>query len=154
MDTDDDELVRLADAVAERAHRGQVDKAGAPYVGHPRRVAARLSDPAHVAVALLHDVVEDTGATLDDLRALGLPDLVVDAVDALTKRPGETLRESMRRVAANPVAASVKRADVSDNLSPERVARLDDATRERLEGKYERTLRFLAEAERDARPGG
>lgn len=80
-------LTTEAEALARAAHEGQVDKAGQPYATHPERVAARVAgDDELVAIAWLHDVVEDTGITLDELRGKGFPESVVTAVDALTKR--------------------------------------------------------------------
>jgi hypothetical protein len=136
-------LVDAARRVAERAHQGQVDKAGAPYIGHPARVAARLSDDMARAVAWLHDVVEDTDVTLDELSALGFPPEVVCAVDAMTHRDGEERTTYYRRVAGDPLALRVKHADIADNSDPGRLASLDAATRERLAAKYATARRLL-----------
>ncbi|PZE33341.1 HD domain-containing protein [Curtobacterium sp. MCPF17_031] len=138
------DLVRLAHEVATRAHAGQVDKVGRPYIEHPTAVAERLTTDDEQVVGFLHDVVEDTGITLTELRAMGFTAEQVLAVDAMTKRRGETLAESMARVMADPVAPRVKRADVSHNADPARLATItDDATRARLQGKYERTAALL-----------
>ncbi len=98
--------ITAAQQVASDAHAGQTDKAGRPYLDHPRRVAAHVAgttdDPDAVAAAWLHDVVEDTAITLDQLRALGFPETVIDAVDALTRRPGPTAE---RRWAVVPPGA-------------------------------------------------
>ena len=79
--------------IATKAHEGQVDRAGMPYIDHPRRVAERVAQvdgrPEAIAVAWLHDVVEDTATTLDDLRAGEFGEHVVAAVDAMTRRPDE-----------------------------------------------------------------
>jgi (p)ppGpp synthase/HD superfamily hydrolase len=141
------DLLAAADRLAERAHAGQVDKAGAPYIGHPRRVADRVrrhgGDVAQQAAALLHDVLEDSPVTVDDLRAAGVPDAVVTAVVALTRRRDEAHEDAVARAAADPVAALVKRCDVEDNTDPDRLARLDAGTRARLEAKYARALEVL-----------
>ncbi|GAA4440670.1 HD domain-containing protein [Actinokineospora soli] len=134
-----------ADAVriATDAHEGQVDRAGKPYIGHPLRVMAALDDaPARMA-AVLHDVIEDTHVTADDLRAAGCPAEVVTAVVALSKGDGEAQTDYLARVAANPLAKRVKLADIADNCSPARMAVLDDATRERLTAKYAAARAFL-----------
>jgi len=94
-------------------------------------------------VAALHDVVEDTVVTLGYLRTLGFEQNVVSAVDAIIKRPGEPLAESMSRVAASPLALIVKRADISHNADPVRQAGLSDEARTRLTEKYERSAEFL-----------
>jgi len=108
--------------IAAAAHAGQVDKAGQPYVLHPIRLMLSLSDPVQRMAAMLHDVVEDTGVGLDDLRRVGFPEAVVVAVDALTKRHGETRLQAAARAAANPVARAVKLADVADNMDLSRIA--------------------------------
>ena len=134
--------------VALQAHDGQVDKAGAPYITHPARVAARVRDAGGgvraEAVAWLHDVVEDCGVTLDDLRGQGFDDGVVAAVDALTRRDGVPAEAYYARIAADPLALAVKLADVADNADPARLALLDPATRTRLEDKYAAARRALA----------
>src|SRR2546430_12998170 len=135
----------LDDAIqsARRAHEGQLDKSGRPYIGHPLRVMGRVTGDHARMVAVLHDVVEDTSVTTDDLAQAGCPTDVVRAVDALSKRPGEDSAAYLARVAANELALLVKRADIADNCSPERMARLDEATRERLTAKYANALRLL-----------
>ena len=100
--------------IARKAHEGQVDKAGAPYIGHPLRVMDRVPEEAKIA-AVLHDVVEDSSVTLSDLRAEGFPESVVEAVEALTKRPGETYELFILRAASNDIARTVKLADLHDN---------------------------------------
>lgn len=134
-------------ALATRAHAGQLDKSGKPYIGHPLRVMAGVADAGeHTRMAaVLHDVVEDTAVTADDLRAAGVPPAVVDAVIALSKRPGEEQVDYLARVAANPIALVVKYADIADNSSPQRLAGLDQATRTRLRAKYAEALRLLPE---------
>ncbi|MGU3411721.1 HD domain-containing protein [Microbacterium sp. M1A1_1b] len=138
--------VELARRLATTAHDGQVDKSGRPYVEHPVAVAERLSTDDERVVALLHDVVEDTDVTLADLRTAGFTVEQVLAVDALTKRRGETLEQSMARVRADDsgIALRVKRADLSHNADPARLALVeDDATRARLQDKYERSAVLL-----------
>lgn len=132
-------------AIATSAHDGQVDKAGRPYIGHPLRVMASVTGEHEQMAAVLHDVIEDTPITADELLARGCPAAVVDAVVALSHLPDEPQDVYLRRVAANPLALSVKRADIADNLSPARMARLDAALQERLQAKYANALRLLAE---------
>lgn len=129
-------LVDLARSIATKAHEHQVDKIGQPYIGHPARVAERVrGDDAAEVVAWLHDVVEDTDVTLDDLRR-HFPGMIVDAVDAISKRSGEPIDAYYARVVANPVARAVKLADIADNTDPRRSALLDEPTRTRLAAKY------------------
>ncbi|MEU5690497.1 HD domain-containing protein [Actinosynnema sp. NPDC020468] len=135
--------VENAVLIAREAHRGQVDKSGKPYIGHPLRVMARVvGDHARMA-AVLHDVVEDTPVTAADLLAAGCPPEVVATVVALSHLDGEPQEDYLRRVAADPVAVEVKRADIADNTSPVRMADLDQATRTRLEAKYAAALDLL-----------
>lgn len=142
--------IAAAEQVASGAHAGQTDKAGRPYLDHPRRVAARVrattNDPDAVAAAWLHDVVEDTPVTLDQLRELGFNTTVVEAVDALTRRAGEG-DAYYRRVAANDVARAVKQADLWDNTHPDRVRLLTPEDADWLRRKYENAARLLSTAE-------
>lgn len=135
--------------IATKAHEGQVDKAGMPYIDHSRRVAERVAQvdgrPEAIAVAWLHDVVEDTATTLDDLRAGEFSEYVVAAVDAMTRRPDEG-DEYYRRIAADDLALVVKLADIWDNTDPDRVARLDEQDRARLQEKYRHALEVIAES--------
>ena len=141
------DLVTTARDIATAAHRGQVDKSGAPYIGHPARVADHAAtaggDERVVAAAWLHDLVEDTDVTPDDLRAAGIPDDVVAAVVAVSKVPGEAVEDYFARVNRDPLAVAVKTADLADNTDPARLAVLDDATREQLVAKYARARELL-----------
>ncbi|MBB5957768.1 hypothetical protein FHS29_004363 [Saccharothrix tamanrassetensis] len=134
-----DDAIRIARA----AHDGQVDKSGNQYIGHPLRVMGRVSGEHARMAAVLHDVVEDTAVTAADLLAAGCPAPVVDTVVALSHLPGESQDDYLRRVAADPVAVEVKRADIADNTSPPRLALLDPATQDRLRAKYTRALDVL-----------
>jgi (p)ppGpp synthase/HD superfamily hydrolase len=141
-------------AIARMAHSGQTDKAGRPYIEHPLRVMRRVDGEYERMAAVLHDVLEDTAITADDLRSAGCPEAVIAAVQALTKRPEESLAQSMARAAADPIAAAVKHADIADNSDPARLALLDPATADRLRGKYAESIRLLDEfGGRDARQG-
>jgi (p)ppGpp synthase/HD superfamily hydrolase len=147
---DDTELINIARALATAAHAGQVDKTGHPYITHPTRVAERVAalfpeaPDGVVAAALLHDVLEDTSTTAADLAAAGIPQPVIDAVDAVTKRDREPVETYFERVRSEPWAVMVKTADIADNTDPARVAQLDEDTRERLHTKYVRARRLLA----------
>jgi (p)ppGpp synthase/HD superfamily hydrolase len=134
-----DDAIRIARA----AHDGQVDKSGQPYIGHPLRVMGRVSGEHARMAAVLHDVVEDTAVTADDLLAAGCPPEVVTTVLALSHRDGETQEDYLARVLTDPVAVQVKRADIADNTSPPRLALLDTATQDRLRAKYARALDIL-----------
>jgi adenosine deaminase len=128
-------------------HTGQVDKGGEPYIGHPVAVAALVAAAGggehQQMAALLHDVVEDTGCTLDDLRAAGAPAAVLTMVDALTHRDEESRADYLARVAACPPAVLVKRCDIAHNTDPARREKLDPATVARLDAKYADSLASL-----------
>ena len=99
----------------EEVHHGQYDKLGVPYVLHPVAVAEQMTTEKEILVALLHDVVEDTSVTLDDLRDRGYSDEVVAAVDILTRRSGEPYSTYIERVSTNELARRVKLADLRHN---------------------------------------
>jgi (p)ppGpp synthase/HD superfamily hydrolase len=129
--------VQAARAMATAAHLGQVDKANAAYIEHPARVVGHLVRPIHevAAVAWLHDVVEDSPITLEEVEA-AFGSVVAAAVDAMTHRPGEPNLDYYARVKANPIALTVKAADLADNTDPARLAMLEPEARARLEAKY------------------
>ena len=129
--------------IAVEAHRGQKDRAGAPYILHPLRMMLRARTDAERMAAVLHDVVEDTPWTLDDLRARGFPEQVIDAVDGLTRRPGEEYDAFVERAAAHPVARRVKLADIEDNLDLRRLDAVAARDLDRLD-RYLRAFRRLS----------
>lgn len=114
--------VKLAKIVAYLAHSGQVDKGGHPYIEHPLAVADLVSSPVAKVVALLHDVVEDTTISLDDLRAVGFSDEIIRAVDCITRREGESRPDYLSRVASNPISTAVKIADLTHNSDLTRIS--------------------------------
>lgn len=133
----------LADAllIAAKAHAEQFDKVGLPYLMHPLRMVnealGRGCHPNVAIVAALHDVVEDSCLTLDDLRASGFSAAVIEALDAVTKRNGESYEAFIDRCnAASAVARCVKLLDLADNLEPSRMRYLPPETRARLSAKY------------------
>jgi len=135
---------------AVKAHGGQVDKIGEPYILHPLRVMMDCNTMVEKIVAILHDTVEDTDATLDDIRALftnnnnrTYADTIVNAVDAMTKRAGESYDDYLARVKDNPIALSVKLADIRDNMSPIRQYRLPLEKQIKLKAKYLKALTIL-----------
>ena len=140
-------LLREAFDLARGAHDGQFDKAGKPYINHPLRVASTILDATGdnelVAAALLHDVIEDSQTLPEDLAVAGMTPRTITTVIALTRLSGETPDQYYARVRANPDAVEVKRADIADNSSPERLAVLDEATRQRLTLKYAKAREAL-----------
>lgn len=127
---------------AAGAHRGQRDKAGEPFILHPLRVMNACSTRSQQIVAVLHDVVEDTHWTLDELRQEGLGEELVAAVDAMTRREGETYADFVDRAARNPIAHAVEIADLRDNLDMTRSVDPTGADEQRSQ-KYLQALRAL-----------
>ena len=113
------ELTYKAMNLAYRAHHGQLDKSGAPYIFHPIHLAEQMDDEISCCAALLHDVVEDTDVTLDDL-AKEFPPEIVEAVRLLTHDEGVPLEEYLTAIKANPVALKVKLADNAHNADQSR----------------------------------
>ena len=111
--------------VAAKAHgrKPKRDKGGAPYILHPLRVMMAVETPVQRIVAVLHDVLEDTPVTADDLRDDGFSETAIAAVDALTKRKGESRITAARRALQNPIARAVKLGDLNDNMDLRRIAR-------------------------------
>lgn len=138
--------VEQVDVLAAMAHRGQTDKLGEPYVNHVRAVAAGLRTFAPIIqiAGLLHDIVEDTPWTYEDLLMVGVPEESVRIVKALTKQPDTTRKEQIERVIAGGYGAIlVKIADNAHNSHPDRAARLPEETRKRLTGKYKKARQML-----------
>jgi guanosine-3',5'-bis(diphosphate) 3'-pyrophosphohydrolase len=120
-------------ALAAAAHAGQVDKAGQAYILHPLRVMLRVDQEHERMAAVLHDIVEDTAVSLEQLVAEGFPPAVIAAVDALTKRPGESRTQAAQRSAAHPIARQVKLADNAENMDLTRIENPTDRDFARVE---------------------
>ncbi len=129
-------------AIAAQAHAGQRDKGGAPYILHALRVMLRVRPGVEQIVAVLHDVVEDSGVTFDDLRAEGYGAEVIDALRSVTKADGESYDEFVARAAKNAVGRAVKLADLADNGDLSRLPAPGAADLLRAE-KYRRASAFL-----------
>ena len=138
-------LIDKALNIACKAHAGQVDKAGAPYILHPLRLALTFCDPNLQVVALLHDVVEDSDVTLDGLRDAGFGDEIICAIGALTKKNDEAYDDFINRVAKNHIAKQVKIKDLEDNMDITRFSNLTKNDLNRL-AKYQKAYVFLNHA--------
>lgn len=142
----------IEDAIelAVKSHRGQTDKYDQPYILHVLGVAGRCRSVEEKVVAFLHDVVEDTDTTFDDLRACGFSERIVAAVDCLTRRSGEGYDAFVERIAPNPLARAVKLADLEDNMDIRRSNRpIKEKDGERME-KYRKAWQYLAALHTDA----
>ena len=137
--------IEKAEAMARKAHKGAVDESGRPYIEHPERVAARMEKPEEKVVGWLHDTVEDTDLTLEDIRQEFGSD-TAEAVDAISHREGEPWAVYLMRVKANDVAKSVKISDLIDNSNLSRIPAVKPKDVKR-QAKYNRALFFLMDVE-------
>ncbi len=128
--------------LAVQHHRGQVDKAGQPYILHPLRLMLAMPTEIEGIVAVLHDIVEDTPITFNDLREEGFSQKVISAIKCVTKQEGEDYNSFIERISHNPLATSVKLADLEDNMD---LSRLSDITEKDLlrVAKYQRAKKVL-----------
>jgi len=126
------------------AHKDQEDKSGMPYVFHPFHLAEQMKDETTTIVALLHDVVEDTDYTLDDLRDMGFGDEVIEALALLTHAPEVPYMDYVKEIKKNPIATAVKLADLAHNSD---TTRLDVVTEKALarKEKYRKAMELLNE---------
>lgn len=140
-------IVSLAIKLATKAHAGQMDKSGRPYLGHLERTAAkvRFSGGTWVqeAAAWLHDSIEDTDLTTRQLLKDGIPFSVIRIVEAMTHEPGVTNEIYWTRVRQEPTAVLVKLCDIYDNLDPARMCYIDEDKQRRLRVKYARAIMTL-----------
>ncbi len=138
----------LEDAISivALAHNGQKDKAGSPYLLHPLRMMVQMKSETAMIVAILHDVVEDSTWTLEQLRERGFSEEVLTAVDCVTNRTGESYEKFIERVQTNPIARQVKIADLEDNMNIRRISEIKPKDLERLE-KYHKSWLVLKKVE-------
>lgn len=131
--------------IAAKAHAGQTDKGGEPYILHPLRVMLRVNNNLERMAAVLHDVVEDSDITFENLVQEGFPTEVIEAVAALTKLPGETRLQAAERAARNPIARAVKLADNAENMDISRIPNPTEKDIARLH-EYEAVRKILLTA--------
>ncbi|MGI0809720.1 GTP pyrophosphokinase [Pseudomonas aeruginosa] len=135
-------LIETALERALSAYRGKRDKAGQPYVLHPLRLMAKMHDEISQVVSLLHDVIEDSDVTAEDLREDGFPEIVIEAVVALTRQAGESYMAFIERLKPNELARKVKLADIEDNLNVLRLVELNEQDLRRVQ-KYHKAWHNL-----------
>ncbi len=141
------DLTNKAMRIAYDAHHGQLDCNGVPYIFHPFHVAEQMTDEISVCVALLHDVVEDTPLTIDDLSRK-FPQEVVQAIILLTHNKSDDYFDYLRRIKLNPYARSVKIADVLHNSDLSRITdpfAVSEEKRNRWKEKYAKALEILTD---------
>ena len=138
------ELTKKALMLCFEAHKDQVDKSGLPYVFHPFHLAEQMTDELSTVAALLHDVVEDTPYTLPDLREMGFPAAVLEALALLTHDDGTPYLDYVARLKDNPIARAVKLADLRHNSDLTRLEHVDARALSRVE-KYRKAITLLEE---------
>ena len=143
MNTAEQSMVDLALSIARKAHEGQLDKAGVDYIEHPIYVVSQVDTEEEKAVALLHDVIEDSSVTAEELLNAGLPETVVTAIQILSKKKGQDYQTYLENVKSNPLARVIKLADLKHNSDLSRLPSITAEDRERLK-KYKKAIDFLS----------
>ena len=143
MNTSKQPMLELALSIAMEAHRGQFDKAGIDYIEHPLYVASQVDTEEEKAVALLHDVIEDSPFTAEELLLAGLSETVVTAVQVLSKKKRQDYQTYLENVKSNSLARAVKLADLKHNSDLSRLETITDKDLERLE-KYKKAIDYMS----------
>jgi hypothetical protein len=135
--------------IAYEAHKDQVDKGGIPYILHPIHIAEQMDSSEATIIALLHDVVEDTDWTIEELEQQGFSDDVIDAIKLLTYSKETPYMDYVRKIAfsSNPYAKKVKHADLEHNSDLTRFSVVDEKTLGRVE-KYRKAIEILEHNQR------
>lgn len=140
------ELTNKAMRIAYAAHHGQVDKCGIPYIFHPIALAQTMDDEVSCCAALLHDVVEDTAITMEELEK-EFPPEVIEVLRLLTHDDGEEYYAYVRRIKTHPIARKVKLADLAHNSDQSRCvgSGIPQETLDRWQEKYDKARKILTE---------
>lgn len=136
-------MLEKAIAIAVEAHKGQIDKAGKPYILHPLRVMLAGKTEEEMICGVLHDVIEDTAVSLDMLRLEGFSEPVLHALDLVSRRNGETYEAFIDRITEDDLAIRVKLNDLKDNMNRERICEYTESD-ELRQKKYERAYAKLS----------
>lgn len=135
-------MLNKALVIAKSAHEGQFDKAGIAYINHPLAVAEMVETEIEKIVALLHDVIEDSELTLENLKSEGFSDVIISAVGSITKTPNNDYGSYLEKVKQNKLARTVKIVDLRHNLDLSRLTNVKKKDLERVE-KYKKALEYL-----------
>ena len=135
-------LTKIALKLCFEAHKDQIDKSGMPYVFHPFHLAEQMADENTTIVALLHDVIEDTEYTLDDLRKFGFAEDVLSAISLMTHADDVPYMEYVVKIKTNPIAKAVKLADLKHNSDMSRLDQITQTDEERAK-KYKQAIELL-----------
>ena len=142
------ELTKKAMKISFEAHKNQVDKNGMPYIYHPVHLAEQMTDENTICVALLHDVVEDTDITFEDLSKEGFPDEIIAALKLMTHEKSVPYMDYVKQIATNPIASAVKLADLRHNSDLTRLDVVDEKALARAE-KYKQAIALLTGGKAD-----
>lgn len=135
-------LTKKALCISFNAHKNQLDKSGIPYVFHPFHLAEQMDDEYSTCVALLHDVLEDTTITLEEIAAEGFPKEVIDAIAIMTHEDNIPYMDYIRQLKSNPIAVKVKMADLKHNSDLSRLNQINEKALKRNE-KYKKAMEIL-----------
>ena len=135
-------MTKIALKLCFEAHRDQIDKSGMPYVFHPFHLAEQMTDEKTTVVALLHDVVEDTEYTIDDLKNMGFSEDILSAIALMTHDDSVPYMEYVAQIKADPIAKAVKLADLRHNSDLSRLDKVTSYDLERAE-KYKKAIELL-----------
>ena len=137
-------LLSKAIQIATMAHDGQLDKANQPYILHPLRVMLSLSDEKERIVGVLHDTIEDTDVTYEQLESMGFDEEIIEGLKSVTRLSDESYNKFIDRAKLNPIGKNVKLADLDDNMDISRIKNPTDKDYQRLE-KYKKAKKRLLE---------
>lgn len=129
--------------IALNAHAGQTDKAGELYILHPLRLMLKMKTETEKIIAVLHDVIEDSNLTFEDLEKEGFSKEIIESLEYLTKREEEDYLNFINRISSNKTASLIKLADIEDNMNINRIANPIEKDYERIEEKYKPALKIL-----------
>lgn len=135
-------MLEKALEIAKKAHEGQVDVGGAEYINHPIEVAKHCEGKDAKIVALLHDVIEDSDVSLEDLKAHGFKDEIINALEIISNRSGISYDEYIQSIKDNDLAREVKIQDLIHNSDLSRLRVVRDKDRNRVK-RYNDALEFL-----------
>lgn len=139
-------LLERAIVIAMESHQGQIDKADKAYILHPLRVMLAMKAEEEMIVAVLHDAVENSNVTLEDLKFQDFPAIIIDAIACITNKSEESYSDYIQRIKKNPLASRVKIADLRDNMNLRRIANPRQEDFDRVE-KYKKALAILQDEE-------
>lgn len=128
--------------IALHAHNGKKDKADLPYILHPIRIMLKMNIKEEMIIAILHDVVEDSSITMNDLKLAGFNKSIISTLDLLSKKKSQSYSNYIKKIASNKKATKIKIADLEDNLILQRINKIDSKDWPRIK-KYHWAINYL-----------